>query len=118
MALDSSVFSGVVAQERKRLSLPVSSEEETGSNNMVSVAKPTVEYDGYQRTITDVVRIRQGEEEKDDVAGVSQLMVGLDDAIKTCRSLRLLLERLHQRRNTDFYQQLNGGAAGDPIPSP
>lgn len=116
MASDSGIFSGVVAQVGKRLSPPVGSEEETDSDNMVSVAKPTVEYDGYQRTITDVVRILQSKKEKDDTS-VSQLMVGLDDAIKTCRSLRLLLERLHQRRNTDFYQQLNGGAAGDPIPS-
>lgn len=115
MASDSGVFSGVVAQVGKKLSPPVSSEEKMGSNNMVSVAKPTIEYDGYQRTITDVVRIRQGEEEKDDT-GISQLLVGLNDAIKTCRNLRVRLGRLHQRRNTGCYQQFSDGT-DDPIPS-
>jgi hypothetical protein len=99
MASNDGVRSGVSTEVGER----PQANKETGE--MVSpVAKPTVEYDGYERTITDVVRIRQ-ETDAEDETGVSQLMVGLDDAIKTCRSLRVRLERLHKRRNTGFYHQ-------------
>ncbi len=91
----------------------VDSEKKDDSNIMVSnVAKPTIEYKGYKRTITDVVRIRQNGEKKEEI-GISQLMVGLDDAIKICRGLRQRLEKLHKKRNTDFYQQVT-----KPVSSP
>ena len=105
MVSDNNIHSEVSTEVEERL--PPDSNEET--NNMVSraAAKPTVEYQGYQRTITDVIRIRQQNGEREDhKTGVSQLMIGIDDAIKTCRNLRQRLERLHQRRNTGFYQHL------------
>ena len=68
--------------------------------------KPTVEYEGFERTITQVVRIRQ-EEEEDDPADVASLLKGLDQAIKDCRSLRSRLEKLHKRRlRTGRYQRV------------
>lgn len=99
--------SGVHVEVGKRLAVaPLTGpKEETGDTDMVNVSKkPTVEYEGYQRTITDVIRIRQ-EGEGSEGEEVSLLMVGINDAIKTCRSLRQRLERLKQRRNTSFHQQ-------------
>ena len=73
--------------------------------------KPTVEYGGYERTITQVVRIRQ-EQEGDDPADVATLMEGLDSAIKDCRTLRKRLERLQRRRQTGLYRAVKT----EPIP--
>lgn len=72
--------------------------------------KPTVEYNGYKRTITDVLRIIETED-NGDPAGVSVLMKGLDQAIKDCRVLRRRLERLHKKRNTGYYQRLQINAS-------
>ncbi len=83
----------------------VSEEEMNEDMETPPIPKPTVEYQGYKRTITDVVRIRKSEQQE-DAAGVSQLMEGIDDAIKTCRNLRHRLERLHKKRNTGYYQKL------------
>lgn len=74
--------------------------------------KPTVEFNGYQRTITDVVRIRQSEK-GDDPADVSVLLEGLDSAIKDCRVLRKRLERLHRKRRTGLYQTV---PKPEPVP--
>lgn len=73
--------------------------------------KPTVEYGGHERTITQIVRIRQKHED-DDPADVATLMQGLDSAIKDCRTLRKRLERLHRRRQTGLYRTVKI----DPIP--
>lgn len=87
----------------------------TGEQMAPQVAKkPTVEYGGYRRTITDVIRIRQSQED-DDPADVASLMDGLDKAIKDCRSLRVRLERIHKRRRTGYYQRtMPRGAEPEP----
>jgi hypothetical protein len=82
--------------------------------------KPTVEYDGYERTITGVVRIQRNRQSQrvergEDAADVATLMDGLDKAIKDCRSLRQRLERIHRKRNTGYYQQVN---RREPEPEP
>ena len=74
--------------------------------------KPTVEFKGYQRTSTDVVRIRQAEK-GDDPADISVLLEGLDSAIKDCRVLRRRLERLHKKRSIGLYRAV---PKPEPIP--
>lgn len=106
MASNNSAHSGNPVSRKQG---PVAKETD---GTMVNITKPTVEYDGYQRTITDVVRIRQ-EDNEDDPTGISELMVGLDDAIKVCRRLRGRLAGLHGRRDTGLYQKV----IPKPIPS-
>jgi len=88
-----------------------------GSNEtMTPVKKPKIEYEGYQRTITDVVRIHNGKcNGESDKTGISELMLSLDDAIKDCRRLRKRLEGLHKKRNTGYFQKI---PRSDPIPEP
>ena len=74
--------------------------KENGENDeMVSVSKPTVEFEGYEKTITSVVKVLEERDGHDDT-GVSTLMEGIDDAIKKCRSLRQRLAKLHKKRQT------------------
>ena len=67
-----------------------------------------INYDGFERTITQVVQIRQNDTNDDDPAKVITLIEGLDSAVKECRVLRKRLESIYKKRlklNTGLYRR-------------
>jgi len=90
--------------------------EENVSTEMAAplIQKPTIEYAGYQRTITEVIKIRSnldslspeiGDNAEDTSTEVNNLLLNLDHAIKECRILRYRLANIQRRKSLGKYSK-------------